>query len=213
MSAGTVWRAKRPFRLDPNTIGPGHVLPIVSASVFDQGSETLLRAPIVDLTVGVVDSLDFTFLAPLLEQHNPGAKPEWSFTSLFAPGLKWQSEARCPLGGVVSGLGGHGQDRGLRGDQHRHREPRYSTPRCVRDGLCFVWCRPSRGPWLSRGPVHVFHALTSSSRLRLQASTQPRNQPTCQQNLALTRRECMAQLNGLPVDLRVHSIAMLHSLS
>ena len=75
---------------DPNTIGPGHVLPIVSASVFDQGSETLLRAPIVDLTVGVVDSLDFTFLAPLLEQHNPGAKPEWSFTSLFAPGLKWQ---------------------------------------------------------------------------------------------------------------------------
>ena len=90
MSAGTVWRAKRPFRLDPNTIGPGHVLPIVSASVFDQGSETLLRAPIVDLTVGVVDSLDFTFWTALPGQHNPALEAEWSFTSVFAPGLKWQ---------------------------------------------------------------------------------------------------------------------------
>jgi hypothetical protein len=75
---------------DPNTIGAGRVLPIISASVFDASGELLVEAPISDLTVGVVDSLDFTFWTPLVGQRDPAVKPQWSFTSVFAPGLKWQ---------------------------------------------------------------------------------------------------------------------------
>lgn len=75
---------------DPNTIGPGNVLPIISASVLAQGGETAIQAPISDLTVGLVNSLDFTLLTPLVSRRNAEVTPPWSHTTLFAPGLKWE---------------------------------------------------------------------------------------------------------------------------
>jgi hypothetical protein len=75
---------------DPNTIGAGNVLPIISASVLDEGAEIVMEAPILDLTVGIVESLDFTLLTPILSRRSPPAEPQWSTTTLFAPGLKWQ---------------------------------------------------------------------------------------------------------------------------
>ncbi|MGD8318632.1 MAG: hypothetical protein PVH76_12850, partial [Myxococcales bacterium] len=75
---------------DPNTIGAGHVLPIISTSVIDGGGETLVRAPILDLTVGIVESLDFTLLTPLISRRSANVTPSWSHTTVFAPGLKWQ---------------------------------------------------------------------------------------------------------------------------
>jgi hypothetical protein len=75
---------------DPNTVGPDVVLPIFAVSVSHQGDTTVLRAPLVDLTVGLVDSLDMTFIASLNALQRRSEDPWWRPTSLLAPGLKWE---------------------------------------------------------------------------------------------------------------------------
>jgi len=74
---------------DPNTIGPGNIQPITSAVVFHQGGETLVRAPLLDLTVGLVDSLDATFVASLVSIYD-ATESEWTLRGSFIPGVKWQ---------------------------------------------------------------------------------------------------------------------------
>lgn len=75
---------------DPNTVGPGVVQPIFATVVFHQGNETLVRAPIVDLTVGLVESLDATLIVSFISLHSASPSSAWSFSGLFAPGLKWR---------------------------------------------------------------------------------------------------------------------------
>jgi hypothetical protein len=75
---------------DPNTIGPGFIQPIFSASVLNQGDETLVRGPIVDLTVGLVDSLDATLVVSLVSLHDAASSTPWSFRGSLIPGVKWQ---------------------------------------------------------------------------------------------------------------------------
>ena len=75
---------------DPHTVGPGVVQPILATSTFVQGSETLLRGPTSDLTVGLVDSLDATVVTSLASWHDASGDPEWTFGGLFAIGAKWE---------------------------------------------------------------------------------------------------------------------------
>ncbi len=75
---------------DPNTVGPGVVQPILALVAFKQGDGTLLRAPILDLTVGLVDSLDATLLVSLASLHDASMRPKWRRSAFFAPGLKWR---------------------------------------------------------------------------------------------------------------------------
>jgi len=75
---------------DPNTVGPGVVQPILAVSVAHEGKTTLVRAPLVDLTVGLVDSLDMTFIASLDGLPIRAGEVWWRPNSLLAPGLKWE---------------------------------------------------------------------------------------------------------------------------
>lgn len=76
---------------DPNTVGARVVLPIVATSVLHRAGETLLRAPILDLTVGAVRSLDITFVASLQNVYtDTEVGGSWTSNGLFLPGLKWR---------------------------------------------------------------------------------------------------------------------------
>jgi len=65
-------------------------MPIFAVSVSHQGDTTVLRAPLADLTVGLVDSLDMTLIASFDGLHTEAEDPWWRPTSLLAPGLKWE---------------------------------------------------------------------------------------------------------------------------
>jgi hypothetical protein len=75
---------------DPHTVGPGVVQPIFAVSTFVQGSETLLRGPTADVTIGLVDSLDAIVVASLANWHDASQDPQWTFGGLFAVGVKWE---------------------------------------------------------------------------------------------------------------------------
>lgn len=75
---------------DPNTIGPGVVQPIFAVSVAHEGKTTLVRAPLADLTVGLVDSLDMTLIASVDGLPIRAGDVWWRPNSLLAPGLKWE---------------------------------------------------------------------------------------------------------------------------
>jgi hypothetical protein len=75
---------------DPNTVGPGVVQPIFAVSTFRQGNETLVRAPIADITIGLVDSLDATVVASLASVDDTAGNTRWTLSGLFAVGAKWQ---------------------------------------------------------------------------------------------------------------------------
>lgn len=91
VSVPTTLRAGPPLIADdPNTVGPRVVQPILAITAFKQGDETLLGAPILDLTVGMVDSLDATLILSLESLHDASMRPRWTRSGLFAPGLKWQ---------------------------------------------------------------------------------------------------------------------------
>lgn len=75
---------------DPNTIGPGAVQPIFSTVVIAEGGATVLDAPLADLTVGIVDTLDFTLITTLRNAHDTGVDPPWAANAVFTPGLKWE---------------------------------------------------------------------------------------------------------------------------
>lgn len=75
---------------DPNTIGPGNVQPIVSVSVFQAEDVTTVRAPLVDLTVGLVESLDMTLIAAVVHTRDGSVEPPWADRASIFPGLKWE---------------------------------------------------------------------------------------------------------------------------
>ena len=76
---------------DPNTVGAGVALPILATSAFHRAGGTLLRGPILDLTVGLVESLDITFIASLENRYTRAEDcASWSSSGLFLPGLKWR---------------------------------------------------------------------------------------------------------------------------
>ena len=71
---------------DPNTVGPGVVQPIFTVSALNQGDETLVRGPIADVTIGLVDSLDAIVVASLVSLHDASETPRWSLSGLFIVG-------------------------------------------------------------------------------------------------------------------------------
>jgi hypothetical protein len=75
---------------DPHTVGVGVAQPIFATSVFQRSGETLLRGPLVDLTVGVADSLDITLVTSLNGRSDPELDPQWELTGVLTPGIKWE---------------------------------------------------------------------------------------------------------------------------
>jgi hypothetical protein len=75
---------------DPNTVGPGVVQPIFAIDALNEGDETLVRGPIIDLTIGLVDSLDAIVVASLASLHDAAENPRWTFSGFFIVGVKWQ---------------------------------------------------------------------------------------------------------------------------
>ncbi len=75
---------------DPNTVGPGVVQPIFATAAVNRGDETLVRGPIADVTVGLVDSLDAIVVAALASQHDASEEPRWTLSGQFAVGVKWE---------------------------------------------------------------------------------------------------------------------------
>ncbi len=75
---------------DPNTVGPGVVQPIFATSALNRGDETLVRGPIADVTIGLVDSLDAIVVASLASLHDASEEPRWTLSGQFAVGVKWQ---------------------------------------------------------------------------------------------------------------------------
>ena len=74
---------------DPNTIGPGNAQPIFATSVLNRGDRTLVRGPILDLTIGAVDSLDVTLVLSFDAVHRELEVPAWEFLGIVTPGIKW----------------------------------------------------------------------------------------------------------------------------
>lgn len=75
---------------DPNTIGAGNAQPIFATSVLNRRNQTVLRGPILDLTVGAVDSLDVTLIASLNSVHRETESPTWRWLGVLTPGIKWE---------------------------------------------------------------------------------------------------------------------------
>jgi hypothetical protein len=75
---------------DPNTVGPGVAQPIFSMIVSNRGSRTTLRAPLLDLTVGLVESLDVTLIASFDATYDASMRPRWELFGVLTPGIKWE---------------------------------------------------------------------------------------------------------------------------
>ena len=75
---------------DPNTIGAGNAQPIIATSVLNRRNQTVVAGPILDLTVGAVDSLDVTLVVSLDSLHRETASPAWRWLGVITPGIKWE---------------------------------------------------------------------------------------------------------------------------
>ena len=75
---------------DPNTIGAGNAQPIFATVVLNRRDQTLVRGPVLDLTVGAVDSLDVTLVVSLNSLHQETAEPTWQWLGVITPGIKWE---------------------------------------------------------------------------------------------------------------------------
>ncbi len=75
---------------DPNTIGAGNAQPIFATAVLHRRDQTLVRGPILDLTVGAVDSLDVTLVLSLNSTHRETESPTWQWQGIMTPGIKWE---------------------------------------------------------------------------------------------------------------------------
>lgn len=75
---------------DPNTVGPSVVQPIFAVSFFGRDELTLVQGPIIDLTVGLVDSLDATLVASFAISQDNASDPPLIEGGVLTPGLKWQ---------------------------------------------------------------------------------------------------------------------------
>ena len=75
---------------DPNTIGPGNAQPIFAMAVFNRRDETLIQGPVLDATVGAVDSLDVTLVVSFDTLHQETEAPTWQSFGVLTPGIKWE---------------------------------------------------------------------------------------------------------------------------
>ncbi len=75
---------------DPNTIGAGNAQPILATSVLNRRNQTVVRGPILDLTVGAVDSLDVTLVVSLDSVYRETESPNWRWLGVLTPGIKWE---------------------------------------------------------------------------------------------------------------------------
>ena len=75
---------------DPNTIGPGNAQPIFATSVLSRRNRTVVRGPILDMTIGALDSLDVTLVVSFNSVHRELEAPIWDFLGVITPGIKWE---------------------------------------------------------------------------------------------------------------------------
>ena len=75
---------------DPNTIGAGNAQPIFAASVLNRRNQTVVRGPILDLTVGAVESLDVTLVVSFNSVNRELESPQWQWLGVITPGIKWE---------------------------------------------------------------------------------------------------------------------------
>jgi hypothetical protein len=75
---------------DPNTIGPGNAQPIFATSVLSRRNRTIVRGPILDMTIGAVDSLDVTLVVSFNSVHRELEARAWEFLGVITPGIKWE---------------------------------------------------------------------------------------------------------------------------
>lgn len=75
---------------DPNTIGVGNAQPIFATVVLNRRNQTVIRGPLLDLTVGVVDSLDVTLVVSFDSVHREMESPAWQWLGELTPGFKWE---------------------------------------------------------------------------------------------------------------------------
>lgn len=75
---------------DPNTIGAGNAQPIFATSVLNRRNQTVVRGPILDQTIGVVDSLDVTLVVSFNSVHRETESPDWQWLGVITPGIKWE---------------------------------------------------------------------------------------------------------------------------
>ena len=75
---------------DPNTIGVGNAQPIFATVVLNRRNQTVIRGPLLDLTVGVVNSLDVTLVVSFNSVHREMESPTWQWLGELTPGIKWE---------------------------------------------------------------------------------------------------------------------------
>jgi hypothetical protein len=75
---------------DPHTVGPGVAQPIFAISTWNWKGQTLVRGPILDATIGLIDSLDVTLVASLISEHADETGSRWQFAGTLTPGIKWE---------------------------------------------------------------------------------------------------------------------------
>lgn len=62
---------------DPNTIGAGNAQPIFATSMLNRRDQTIVRGPLLDMTIGAVDSLDVTLVVSFNSLHREAEAPTW----------------------------------------------------------------------------------------------------------------------------------------
>lgn len=73
---------------DPHTVGPGVLQVILAASAFQLQDITALQAPVIDLTLGLVDGLDLILTAG--PTHNLGDDVDIDLDGNLLGAVKWQ---------------------------------------------------------------------------------------------------------------------------
>lgn len=73
---------------DPHTIGPGAVEAIIALEAFRLDEATSIAAPLLDLTVGLIEKLDATLVAAPLFEDVGGSST--SSSEFIEAGIKWQ---------------------------------------------------------------------------------------------------------------------------
>lgn len=90
------------FSDDPHTVGRGVFQGIVALEGISLGQSSVLGAPNVDLTLGLLDGLDLTLLGvPLFEVEGPGTVPDFlevGFKWQFVKGPRWNLSFSPALG-------------------------------------------------------------------------------------------------------------------
>jgi hypothetical protein len=75
---------------DPHTVGPGVAQPIFAISTWNWKGRTLVQGPVLDVTIGLVDSFDVTLVASLISEHANETGSRWQLGGTLTPGIKWE---------------------------------------------------------------------------------------------------------------------------